>query len=176
MSTTSLPTASALKAEWVERIFSVMACSYGKKFAELWAGAEADELKRFWAQKLFPFATNPHAIGLALERMMEEFPNPPTLPQFYDLCRQAARHGAKPPSINPDDQPTNREVAREILEAAASVVRQPKVADARQWAAVLRQRYLANEPLSLAQIDAAALALGEVWANGQCLPRSQAAA
>jgi hypothetical protein len=171
MNSTLLPTASALKAEWVERIFTVMACTYGKRFAELWAATDAEDMKRFWAKKLFPFSANPHAIGLALDRMAEEFPNPPSLPQFYDLCRQAARNGVKPESINPHSQPASPDVAHRALGTVAHLVRGPKVSDARQWAMALRERYLAGEPLYLVQIEDASEALGEVWEGRQCHPR-----
>lgn len=177
MSETSLPTANALRLEWVERIFSVMSCSYGKRFAEQWATEDLGNIKRFWAQKLFPFSSNPHAIGLALDRMIEEYPNqPPNLPQFYGLCRKSVSQGIKPPSINPADQPTHPAAARMILEAAAEVVRQPKVTDARQWAVALRKRYLAHEPLTMAQIDSASQVLGEVWEQGRCTPFQREAA
>jgi hypothetical protein len=85
-----MPNASALPAEWIERIFALMLASYGTKFTDLWRGTDLVAVKAMWAEKLGGFADKPKAIKDALNAL-DERPFPPTLPEFLNLCREAAK-------------------------------------------------------------------------------------
>lgn len=63
---------------------------YGTKFADLWAGADIDRVKAKWTEKLRGFADHQGVIQKAVDAL-DERPNPPTLPEFLALCRDAAR-------------------------------------------------------------------------------------
>lgn len=85
-----MPITSALPAEWIERIFALMLASYGTKFTDLWRGTDLAAVKAMWAEKLAGFADKPKAIKDALNAL-DERPFPPTLPEFLNLCREAAK-------------------------------------------------------------------------------------
>lgn len=109
-----------LPQPWVDRIFSHMACMYGKKFAETWAGQDADTLKAFWAAKLAGFSDHPQAIKSALDAL-DERPFPPTLPEFMSLCRDALRRSPAGPALPPPQ--IDKAVARERLAQLKSRMR-----------------------------------------------------
>lgn len=90
---------SALPEAWIDRIFDHMAGLYGSKFADLWGGVDSEKVKATWANKLAGFAENPKAIKSALDAL-DERPFPPTLPEFMQLCRDAARRmGGSTPAL-----------------------------------------------------------------------------
>lgn len=88
-----------LATPWVERIFAHLSLIYGSRFLDMWRGVDADHLKAMWANKLGGFAENPEAIKLALDAL-DDKPQPPTLPEFLRLCRDAARRtGSSVPAL-----------------------------------------------------------------------------
>lgn len=103
---------ASLPEPWIERIFSHMACSYGNKFADMWAGQDAAKIKSFWALTLGGFASRPDAISAAL-KSLEGRPYPPTLPEFIGLCRDALRRIPAGPALPPP--PIDRTLARSRL-------------------------------------------------------------
>lgn len=114
-----------LPLEQVEYIFSVMACLYGRRFAEMWEGQRPEVVKAFWAQKLAGFAAYPQAIMAALESL-DERNLPPTLPEFITLCRTALRRIGTG-RLMLDVKPVPRERAAQILaEAKARLKAQTK--------------------------------------------------
>lgn len=154
---------SALPAEWVERIFSHMACSYGAKFADMWAGQDPATVRAYWGNKLGRFSGS--AIAAAISAL-EAKPFPPTLPEFIDLCRAAANRESSYVSL-----PAPVSVPKEVAEARAKDAQKlansvMKNAGSKAWALRLRERYLAGGKLSPTQITFASEALGEVWAIG----------
>lgn len=58
---------------------------YGVKFTQAWAGADPEEMKRAWANRLSKF--DPHQVGRAIELCEESVKTPPTLPQFVEIVR-----------------------------------------------------------------------------------------
>lgn len=79
----------------IDRLFAEMAASYGSKLADLWAGADIEHVKAKWVEKLKPFAAYPGVIQSAINAL-DHHPNPPTLPVFLGLCRDAMRHIEEP--------------------------------------------------------------------------------
>lgn len=89
----------ALPERWIEGLFDRMAAMYGSKFADLWRGTEPAKVRAMWAEKLAGFADQPKAIKAALDAL-DERPFPPTLPEFLQLCREAAkRFGTSQPAL-----------------------------------------------------------------------------
>lgn len=98
MSATSPQSPAALPPEWVERIFAHMACLYGRLFADMWAGQDAETVKAFWGRKLAGFADHPKAIAAALDAL-DGRNFPPTCPEFIGLCRDALRRNPSGPAL-----------------------------------------------------------------------------
>jgi len=103
-------TDTALPQTWVERIFEVMAASYGARFADAWRGTDPHTVKAVWARKLG--ALTPDQIRRGLESL-EQCKFPPTLPEFVALCKQAVpqAHRLKLPAPRPT--PEQREQGRQ---------------------------------------------------------------
>jgi hypothetical protein len=73
---------TALPDRWIERVLSVMASTYGARFADMWAGVSPDDMKREWARKLGALTQDEIVRGIdALGKFC------PTLPEFVELCR-----------------------------------------------------------------------------------------
>lgn len=81
---------SALPQAWIDRIFAQLSAMYGNKFSAMWADSNAQAVKAIWAEKLGGFTDNPQAIKGALDSFDSE-PWPPTLPEFLNACRTAAK-------------------------------------------------------------------------------------
>lgn len=79
-----------LPSAWVDRLFSRLAAFYGsQKLATMWVDADMAEVKAVWAEQLGRF--EPTSISAALQRLIDSGNQwPPTLPEFVELCRQAA--------------------------------------------------------------------------------------
>ena len=80
---------------WVQRIFSVMQAHYGVRWLNMWKinqplpdGQDAGLVNAMnvWGEKLAGFENSPETFKRALECLPAE---PPTLPQFLELCRHA---------------------------------------------------------------------------------------
>lgn len=157
---------SVLPAEWVERIFSHMACNYGAKFADLWAGQDIETVKRYWGLKLGGFAGHPLSIKAALEAL-DERPFPPTLPEFIALCRISARREGAGPALPPPAPLSRDDASARVQEISAKVGKSDPHAAGPWWAHALRKKYLSGERLLPVQINLASEALGEVWSMGK---------
>ena len=79
-----------LPPAWVDRLFSRLAAFYGsQKLATMWVDADMAEVKAVWSEQLGRF--EPASISAALQRLVDSGNQwPPTLPEFVELCRQAA--------------------------------------------------------------------------------------
>lgn len=118
------PLKPMLDRRWVAKIFQAMQGHYGTRFLNLWrtdqllpSGEDAglENAMNYWAEKLAGFADNPHAIKHVLEKCLPE--EPPSLPQFIDLCRKAP-----PPKfhriehkLTEQEMERNRERIKELL-------------------------------------------------------------
>ena len=96
-----------LDRSWIDRIFAVMSCTYGRKFADMWAGQDAEMVKAVWAEKLGGFRDRPDCIKHALD-CLEGRDWPPTLPEFIGDCRRAP----KPVVAALEHKPSAEEIAR----------------------------------------------------------------
>lgn len=160
---------SALPPEWVKRIFEVMACTYGSRFLDMWAGQDGEAVKGYWGARLAGFAGQPQAIKQALEAL-EDRPFPPTLPEFIDLCRSASRRQPAGPAISPPKPLSKSEADRRVSEISSKIgLKKDPHAASDSWARRLRERYLAGERLEAIQVSLASGALGEVWKGGQVM-------
>ena len=79
-----------LPETWINRLFAHFEALYGSRFANLWQGTDIANVKRTWAEKLSGFEDKPKAIKFALDAL-DDHPYPPTLPEFINLCRTAAK-------------------------------------------------------------------------------------
>lgn len=108
---------TCLPREWIDRIFALMACTYGRKFADMWAGQDAEMVKAVWAEKLAGFQGYPESIKYALD-CLDGRDWPPTLPEFISDCRRAPRQAvaALAHRLSPEEIERNRERARQMVE------------------------------------------------------------
>ena len=126
---TSRPNQPALPDAWVERLFDHMAALYGSKFADLWRGSDPAKVKAMWASKLGGFAEKPKAIKAALDAL-DERPFPPTLPEFIQLCRDAAkRFGNTSPLLQHKATPEERDHQREMSKRLGDAIGSGKLRD-----------------------------------------------
>jgi len=119
----------ALRTDWVERIFAVLAAGFGSQFADKWAGVDADEKKALWARKLAGFFDQPEAIREALDKAVE-LKYPPNLGEFYSLCQ--SRYQIRPavrdlPKSFADLPAAKRKIADESLQEINALVRKMKM-------------------------------------------------
>lgn len=107
-----------LEKAWIDRIFALMACTYGRKFSDMWAGQDADMVKAVWAEKLAGFHERPDAIKYALD-CLEGREWPPTLPEFLSDCRRAPKLvvATLEHKLSPEDLERNRLRVRKMAES-----------------------------------------------------------
>lgn len=75
-----------LSTQTIESLFARFAAIYGVKFADQWAGIDQAAVKATWASGLSELRREEIVSGLqSLVRSGRPFP--PTLPEFYALCR-----------------------------------------------------------------------------------------
>lgn len=107
----------------IDRLFAEMEAMYGSKMADLWAGTDIERVKEVWVEKLKPFAVHPGVVQGAL-KALDYHPNPPTLPVFLGLCRDAMRHVDEPAKALPHKLTEEElERARVAAESAVKVVK-----------------------------------------------------
>lgn len=118
------PQANRLPDSWVHRIFSTMQGHYGSRFLNMWKtgqvlpdGNDAGIVNAMshWAEKLGGFADHGECIKHALAILP---PEPPSLPQFVELCRHAPRKEplAIEHRLTDEDRARNAERLRKIKE------------------------------------------------------------
>ncbi|HMM72291.1 MAG TPA: hypothetical protein PKC22_08770 [Rhodocyclaceae bacterium] len=122
-----------LPSAWVDRLFSRLAAFYGsQKLATMWVDADMAEVKAVWAEQLGRF--EPASISAALQRLIDSGNQwPPTLPEFVELCRQAAvgrqqeqQFDALPaPGQSKTDVETAKQRVAELMRSLAAAKRMP---------------------------------------------------
>lgn len=122
-----------LPSAWVDRLFSRLAAFYGsQKLATMWVDADMAEIKAVWAEQLGRF--EPASISAALQRLIDSGNQwPPTLPEFVELCRQAAvgrqqaqQFDALPaPGQSKTDVETAKQRVSELMRSLAAAKRMP---------------------------------------------------
>ena len=155
-----------LQIAWIERLFSRLAAFYGAAFGRQWENANLSEVKFVWAEKLGGFTA--YEIGAAL-KACESKQYPPNLPEFIELCRNAARRTYVASAL-PSPKISAEDIEARMQKAAEAVERKPEY-DYRGWCKDLKRRYLAGEHLLPIQILMASEAMNETWEKGQCTTR-----
>jgi hypothetical protein len=81
---------NALPPHWVDRLFERLAALYGvQRVSAMWQSTDIAAVKTLWGEQLGRF--QPATIAAALQRLVDAGDGwPPTLPEFVELCRQAA--------------------------------------------------------------------------------------
>jgi len=74
----------AIPQPWVKSLFEKMTSYYGAKFADQWRDSDTEIVKRVWATELGKLSTEELKFGVA-KLISQDWP--PTLPQFFKLCR-----------------------------------------------------------------------------------------
>lgn len=77
---------AAVPLHWVADLFGRLGAILGARLADLYAGADPDEVQRQWAEGLVGFSGDEIRRGIAATRLGKF---PPNLPQFLHLCRPA---------------------------------------------------------------------------------------
>lgn len=152
-----------LQQGWIERLFSRLAALYGAAFGRQWEGTNIADVKLVWAEKLGGFTAS--QIGAALKGC-DDRQYPPNLPEFIDLCRQAAKRAEIRQAIEAPQLSVEERIDRAGQLEAAAV--KPQAYDYRGWCKELKRRYLAGEHLLPIQISMASEAMNEVWDRGEC--------
>lgn len=106
---------SALPDTWIEALFLKLATMYGNRFTDMWRGVDSDKVKQTWAERLVVYP--PEVLKYALAEC-DNFPSPPSLPQFIQLCRAGMNRHMKTPALPAPqmDKATARARLREICE------------------------------------------------------------
>lgn len=77
---------NAVPRKWIEKLFSQMSAYWGSRFADSWRGTDLAEVQRAWGVKLQKLSGKEWNAGVKA-LINQKFP--PTLPEFYALCKQA---------------------------------------------------------------------------------------
>ena len=156
-SSTSRP---PLPDRWIARIFQELQGNYGSRFLNQWkTGQQSPDGEDIgiknamatWAKKLGGFSDMPDAIKSVLDYLPSD---PPSLPEFINLCRDAGRRLAENVK-RIEFVPTAEEKRRadEAAKSAAKVISKDR-RDHKAWAKKLKERHEAGEILSLTQVNA----------------------
>lgn len=122
----------------MERLFQRFSSAYGKHWADMWRGADAEtmqQIKADWGDELE--GVNPLNMKEALDYCIAHNPFPPTLPEFKILCNQLHRPDvtkALPRHFSQDELDRNRQ---RLADATASL--KPRK-DYKLWAKRLIER------------------------------------
>lgn len=112
-----------LPDSWVAKIFQAMQGNYGTRFLNQWKtgqslpdGTDAGvrNAMGFWADKLGGFADRPACIRRVLDSLPTE---PPSLPQFIELCRMSRPDDAAPMlphKLTPEEREHQHEMSKRL--------------------------------------------------------------
>ncbi len=119
---------NALPLPFVDRLFDRLVAIYGaQRVGAMWHGTDIGSVKEVWAQQLGRY--QPATIAAALQRLVDGGDGwPPTLPEFVEVCRQAALGRAQSQNVAalpaPGNGYTDIETAKANLERIREMVRQ----------------------------------------------------
>jgi hypothetical protein len=139
---------------WIEKLFERFSAMYGSRFADLWASADPEQVKRVWAEGLA--AVTGEQVQAALRSCLTEYPTAPTLPQFAILCR-AHRKPLDVPRLVQASPPDPR-VAAEVHELAMHMKDNKR--DSKNWARRILKRVELGHKVPAISVDFAKEALG----------------
>lgn len=132
---------NAVPRKWIEKLFSQMSAYWGSRFADAWRGTELIEVQKAWGIQLQKLSGKEWNAGVKA-LINQKFP--PTLPEFFALCKQSRLIEASCESplqltdqtkASPEVVEANLARMREIL----APLRAPKEASA-EWAFKLPMR------------------------------------
>ena len=148
--TTSSTSKPPLPAAWVERIFEVMAATYGRqRLGTMFDGQEADMVKRVWGRALSALPQD--AVATAVHRLPQQsWTWPPTLPEFCAFVREQIPPAAHRPALPvPHRRQADITAGAEKMAALRASVIDRK--DPRAWAHKILERHEAGD-ISLAPV------------------------
>lgn len=108
---------AGLRVEEVERLFAAMLATFGNRCADLWAGTDAAQVKRWWARNLPWLTERPDVLGAVIEMLPDE-ERPPDLPRMRVLARSVMVRLGNGTAQMLDVKPVPRERALGILAEA----------------------------------------------------------
>lgn len=159
----------SLPERWVAKIFQELQGNYGSRFLNQWKtgqmmpdGTDAGikNAMATWARKLGGFSDIGEVFKTVLESLPEE---PPSLPQFIAMCREAGRRLDKSkPAIEYKPTAEEQEAAAEVIRKASDSIKKAPAHDFKAWAKVLKARHDGGEVLSLVQVQAYQEALSQI--------------
>jgi hypothetical protein len=168
---------------WVAKLFQQLQGNYGTRFLNQWKTGQPDSTGAdmgvinamgVWADSLGAFLDNPEAIKVALQSLP---PEPPSLPQFVEMCHEKARRMASAAHhAMLSAPPLSPETRADLAQKLEFAVRKAPAYDFKGWAKQLRAEYIAGGGLSGVQIERASATLGETWDNRKCTPALRVAA
>ena len=130
----------AVPQAWVEELFRKLSSYFGSRLADMWRGTEIEAVKREWGTALAKLSRAEWKAGVGA---LISLKYPPTLPEFWSICKQTRLHEAAldTPQItdqtraSPEVVEANLKRMREIL----APLSQPKEETA-EWAFKLLMR------------------------------------
>jgi len=141
--------------------------NYGSRFLNQWKTGQQlpdgsdvgiKNAMATWAKKLAGFADMPDAIKAVLDYLP---PDPPSLPEFVNLCREAGRRrGESMQKIEHKQTAEEKAKAEQFAKKLASTVIGNRH-DFKAWAKKLKARHETGKRLSALQISAYQEALAE---------------
>lgn len=106
-----------MPSHWIDKLFTKLELTYGKRFMEQWPGVSTEVVKADWAHELDGMEKHAESIRWALAHLPVDFP--PTVLQFRELCRRAPG-----PSFKALPAPEiNKSVAAKALAKAMDAVK-----------------------------------------------------
>jgi len=135
---------------WVDRLFARFTAFYGsQKVGTMWVDAGMAEVKAVWAEQLARF--EPASIAGALQRLVDGGNQwPPTLPEFVELCRQAALGRQSAATYEALPAPVDPTIAAQAVDAI-KVIDHTKSRDWKGWARKLKARHETGAALNAYQ-------------------------
>lgn len=77
---------NAVPRKWIEKLFSQMSAYWGSRFADAWRGTELLDVQKAWGVQLQKLSGKEWNAGVKA-LINQKFP--PTLPEFFALCKQS---------------------------------------------------------------------------------------
>jgi hypothetical protein len=77
-------TSQAASSEGITALFETFSAIYGARFADMWAGSDANRVRQTWGEALYGYTGGEVKAGV---RACRTKPFPPTLPEFLLMCR-----------------------------------------------------------------------------------------
>jgi hypothetical protein len=110
----------AVPQAWVEELFRKLSSYFGSRLADMWRGSEIDAVKREWGVALAKLSRAEWKAGVGA---LISLKYPPTLPEFWGICKQTRLYEAASESTQITDQ---TRASPEVVEANMKRIREAK--------------------------------------------------